>query len=164
MKKFPIKFKPFTNIMFIVTAGVLFFIIYFNFKRMFDMGFDKMFDTGFDTRVLWLHIILAVLGLILFAVLLSIAFFSKYKVSDTRIKIYLGPFVFKIEINKIDKIINYEKNSETFIVYTKNESKKAHLIFVEHHRQRELIELLKNINRNIIYIIETEKIEDENNK
>ena len=152
MKKFPIKFKPITNILFIAVAIALCFIVYFNIK--------KIFDTGFDPRFLWLYIILLIFALILFAFLISAAFFSKYKVDDTNICICLGIFPFKIEIKKIDKIINYEKNSETFILYTKNGKNKTHLIFIEYSKQREFIDHLKNINRNLIYMIENE----ENNK
>jgi len=150
MKKFPFKFKTFVNILFIAIAIALCFIVYFNIKRIVDTG-------GIKSNVLWLHILLLFFTLVLFVFLISIAFFSKYKVNDTHIFIYIGLLPIKIEINKIDKIVNYEKNNETFILYTKKENKKTHLIFIEYTKQREFIDLLKTLNRNLIYIIENEE-------
>ena len=152
MKKFPIKFKPLVIVFFVIIVLALAAVVVFNVKRIVD--------TGFDARYLWLYIIFIILSLAQLALLISMAFFSQYKIADKYLYICLGFLPIKIVIKKIDKIVKYEKNKETFIFYTRNDIKKTHLLFIDYSKQREFLDSLKSINQNIIIIENETQIEN----
>lgn len=146
MKKFPIKFNNLIIAMFIIILLILLTVIVYNFV--------KISESGFNSYTIAISSIFIVLSVLLLIFLISVSFFSKYKVLKESLYICIGFIRIKLEIQNIDRIVIYEKNSESFIFYTKNQNKKTHLICMEFDKQREFIDLLKDINKNIIFVIE----------
>jgi len=146
MKKFPVKYSVFINVLLIFITLILCAVIVYNVIRMIDTGFNAY-------NVTLSAIFIAIAGVLLIY-LCSIAFFSRYKLNDDTLFVFVGLFPFKIDLRKIDKIIKYSEKQEVIIKYLKNNNRKTHLVCMDSKYRQNFIDELLLLNPKISYIIE----------
>ena len=144
MKKFPVKYSIFVNLLLVFITLTLCAIIIYNVMIMIDNVF-------YSVAINVTFIIIA--GLLLIY-LLFIAIFSRYKLSDEKLYIYIGLIPLKISLNKIDQIIKYNEKQELFIRYVKNNNRRTHFVCIHFNFFQSFIDELLLLNPKINYISE----------